>query len=372
MTDIAILAMPETTASVVYGMYDLFRSAGRDWPMVVHGRPGTELLRPRIVARRIGPLRAANDVVIQPDLALADVPPAAIVCVPEVMVAPEQPVAGRFAEEIAWLGERYAAGTTIATACSGALLLAEAGLLRGRDATSHWAYCDVLAQRYDDIRVRPGQALVVAGDGGRLVMAGGGTSWLDLALFLIARIAGVEEAMRLARLNLIDWHDAGQQPYARLVRSRQAGDAVVARCQTWIAEHYRRPAPVAAMARLSGLPERTFSRRFRTATGMAPLEYVHTLRLEEAKQMLECEDRPVEQIAHDVGYEDAGFFARLFRRKVGMTPARYRLRFGGLRRTLQGGSPPGRRPARAAVRGGVADSPRTPERYRAGTTGSSR
>lgn len=165
-------------------------------------------------------------------------------------------------------------------------------------------------------------------------MAGGGTSWLDLGLYLIARSAGVEAAMQAARINLIDWHDIGQQPFARLARSRQSEDAVIGRCQEWIAEHYREPSPVAAMVRLSGLAERSFKRRFRLATGLSPLEYVHRLRLEEAKHALETTDAPIEAVAGEVGYEDAGFFSRLFRRSVGLTPAQYRRRFGALRKAL--------------------------------------
>jgi transcriptional regulator GlxA family with amidase domain len=95
-----------------------------------------------------------------------------------------------------------------------------------------------------------------------------------------------------------------------------------------------KPNPVSAMQRLSGLAERTFARRFHQATGMAPIEYVHALRLEEAKQMLEASDLPVEAVANEVGYEDAGYFGRLFRRKVNLTPAQYRRRFGKMRREL--------------------------------------
>jgi transcriptional regulator GlxA family with amidase domain len=87
--------------------------------------------------------------------------------------------------------------------------------------------------------------------------------------------------------------------------------------------------------RLSGLAERSFKRRFQEATGMSPLEYVHTLRLEEAKQMLESGNQPIEAIANEVGYEDAGFFSRLFRRNVNLTPAQYRKRFGSMRRALE-------------------------------------
>jgi transcriptional regulator GlxA family with amidase domain len=140
--------------------------------------------------------------------------------------------------------------------------------------------------------------------------------------------------MQVARINLIDWHQIGQQPFARLARTRQVEDAIVARCQNWIAENYQLPNPVSAMVRLSGLAERTFKRRFQAATGMAPLEYVHALRLEESKHMLETGEEPIEAIANEVGYEDAGYFSRLFRRKVNLTPAQYRKRFAALRRTL--------------------------------------
>lgn len=337
---IAILALAETSSSVIYGMYDLFMSVGRDWGLIVEGRPGEQRLAPRVVAAQSGAFRTGNGVLIQPDATLDDCAAgeAEIVCVPELLVAPGEPIEGRFDVEIEWIRRHFDAGATIATACSGAILLAQAGLLDGHDATTHWAYCDVMKQRYPRVRVHTQRSLVVSGEGQRLVMAGGGTSWLDLALYLIARRVSVEAAMQTARLNLIDWHDIGQQPFARLAQTRQVDDSIIARCQVWVAEHYMEAAPVAGMARLSGLAERSFKRRFQQATGMAPLQYVHTLRLEEAKQMLEAGSEPVEGIANAVGYEDAGFFSRLFRREVGLTPARYRRRFASLRAAVQNGS----------------------------------
>jgi len=331
---IAILTYPDTTASVVFGMHDLFLSAGRDWGVVTEGRPGPQLIRPILTARRAGSLEVANGVRIFPQVALDECPPASLICVPEVLLAPGEPLAGRFAVEIAWLRRRYEEGATIAAACSGTMLLAEAGLLDGFEATTHWAWCDVLRERFPKVRVHTQRVLVVSGEGQRLIMAGGGATWLDLALYVIARTVSLEEAIRVARVNLIDWHETGQQPFALLARTRQSDDAVIARCQVWIAANYQRRNPVREMVRLSGLPERSFKRRFQQATGMAPLEYVHALRLEEAKQMLETGDAPVEVIANEVGYEDAAFFGRLFRRKVSLTPAQYRRRFRQLRESL--------------------------------------
>lgn len=331
---IAILVFPETTGSVVYGMYDLFKSAGRDWGVVTQGRPGPELIRPILVARHEAPLGVTNDAHIVPHASLDQCPPVEIVCVPEVNLPPGEPLAERYHDEIGWLRERHQHGAALAAACSGAMLFAEAGLLDGWEATTHWAWCDVMRERFPDVTVHAQRALVVSGEAQRLIMAGGGTSWMDLALYLIARTVGVEPAMQVARVNLIDWHHVGQQPFARLAQTRQVEDGIIARCQTWIAAHYGEPNPVRAMVRLSGLAERTFKRRFQQATGMPPLEYVHALRLEEAKHMLETTDESIEAIANEVGYEDAGYFGRLFRRKVGLTPAQYRKRFGVLRRSL--------------------------------------
>jgi transcriptional regulator GlxA family with amidase domain len=335
---VAVLAFPETTASVVYGMYDLFMSAGRDWEVIVDGKPGPAPLRPLVVATRADAFEAANGVRIAPQVGINECPSPDIVCVPELTIPPGEPLDGRFPEEIAWLQRCHAAGATLATACSGAMLLAEAGLLNGNEATTHWAYCDILRRRYPAVKVQAERALVVSGEGHRLVMAGGGTSWQDVALYLIARFVGVDVAMHVAKINLIDWHTIGQQPFAALTRARQVEDAVIAKCQEWAALHYEEDAPVSAMAALSGLPERSFKRRFAKVTGVSPLEYIHTLRLEEAKHMLETTEQPVEAVANEVGYEESSFFGRLFRRKVGLTPAQYRKRFGSLRKALQTGA----------------------------------
>ena len=331
---VALLALPESTPATLYGMYELLASAGRDWSLLTAGRPGREAFQPVIVSVEGRGYRATNGLWVEPSCALADCPAPGIVAIPDLMVLPDEDVSERHAAERQWVAERYAAGATLATACTGALLLAAAGLLDGQDATTHWAFCESLRRRYPRVRVHPNRALVISGDEQRLVMAGGGTAWHDLALFLIARFVSTEEAMNVARLHLIDWHHVGQQPFAALTRSRQIEDAVIAQCQAWIAKHYDHDSPVAAMGRLSGLPERSFKRRFARATGMTPLEYVQTLRLEDAKHALETSELPVEAIANQAGYEDSSFFGRLFRRKVGLTPAQYRRRFRALRTAL--------------------------------------
>jgi transcriptional regulator GlxA family with amidase domain len=139
----------------------------------------------------------------------------------------------------------------------------------------------------------------------------------------------------VAKVYMLQWHDLGQQPFASLMSLRPSSDSVIKKCEEWLVVNHRIHSPVAALVAFSGLPERSFVRRFTKATGMSPLDYVHALRLEEAKHLLEATDLPVEAIAIDVGYEDTSFFGRLFRRKAGITPLQYRLRFGNLHQTLK-------------------------------------
>jgi transcriptional regulator GlxA family with amidase domain len=331
--NVALLAVPEVTASTLFGMVDLFSSAGRDWSFLLAGVEGEQRIHPYVVAEQQDGFVAANGVWVRPHHGLADTPKPDIVCIPDFFVAPGESLEGRFAAEVAWLRTCHEAGATMASACSGAILLAETGLLAGCDATIHWAYAESLA-RYPDIRVWAKRSLVVTGIGGRIVMAGGGTSWQDMALYLIARHVGLKEARQVARTYMLDWHDDGQLPFASLLVAKQVDDALIVQCQEWMALNYASAAPVAAIMRIVGLPERSFMRRFARATGMSPLEYVHRLRIEEAKQMLETGDAPMEAVAGEVGYQDASFFGRLFRRRVGMTPAHYRRRFSSLRRAL--------------------------------------
>jgi len=332
---VALLVVPESTASTVYGIYDLFSSVGRDWDLLTRGSARDSPFAPVVVARSRDELRAANGVWVRPEAALEELPDPDIVCVPELLVPPEVSVAGHYTEEAEWVARAYHSGSVVASACSGTLILAEAGLLDGRDATTHWGYCDALEKFYPSIKVHCSRVLVSAGDGQRIITSGGGTSYQDLALFLVARFVGLEEAMHLAKVYLMDWHQNGQLPFSSLARSRQYDDRIIASCQEWIAQNYESPSPVAAMVRRSGLTERTFKRRFTKATGMAPIEYVHTLRLEEAKQMLETTDDSIEAVANEVGYGDTTFFRRLFRRRVGLGPREYRTRFGAIRNALR-------------------------------------
>ncbi|GGX68228.1 GlxA family transcriptional regulator [Saccharospirillum salsuginis] len=330
--EVALLATPESTGSTLYGMVDVLSSVGRDWPLLTTGQAGESIIRPLILSRDLEPLPIANGGLVQPQQRLAEDYQPDVVCVLELFFDPFRGPQTDYSPEVEWLKGYWQRGGIIAAACTGAYLLGQGGLLDDQDATTHWAYCDLMARSFPSARVHPNRVLVTAGLGQRLIMAGGGTSWMDMALYLIARFFGVEEATRVAKVNLIDWHENGQQPYAMLSQTRQVEDARIAETQTWVAQHYNQRSPVATMVTMSGLSERSFKRRFKLATGLSPMEYVLTLRLEEAKHILETSDVAIDVVAEEVGYQDAAFFSRKFQQKVGITPAQYRRKFGGLRR----------------------------------------
>ena len=333
---VALLGTPEASAATLYGFYDLLAGTRRDWHML-HGRPpAASPFRPLVVSHDGAPFTAGNGVRVTPDASFADCPRPDVICVTDLLIPPGTCTDELYQREVEWMRAAWDAGATLASACSGALLLARTGLLDGEDATSHWAYCDLLARDYPHTRWHADRGLIVSGPKQRLVMAGSGMAWHLLVLALIARFASPEEAMQVARINLLGLQETSAVSYASLTHGGRADDALIERCQLWAAQNYRNESPVAQMIELSGLPERSFKRRFRQATGMSPLEYVHRLRLEEAKQMLETGTEAIEAVAAEVGYQDASFFGRLFKREVALTPAQYRRRFGALGARLRG------------------------------------
>lgn len=330
--NVALLAVPESTPTVLYGLMEVLSTAGSGWGGLAPGAPDARRIRPRFVSRPGGTFVNAQGVPFPATVALAEVPAVDVAIVTDLDLLAVPDPRGRWPAEAAWLRQQHSAGATLCSVCTGTVLLADAGLLDGEEATSHWGAAPVFAECYPRVRLRPERLLCAAGPEHRIVTSGGSGAWADLALYLIARFCGAAEATRISKIFVLGDHSDGQLPFAMMNRARAHGDAAVARCQAWASEHYAETNPVARMVAHSGLPERTFKRRFRAATGFAPLDYVQILRVEEAKQMLEATDDPVDSVAVSVGYQDPASFRRVFKRRTGVTPARYRQRFRTLLR----------------------------------------
>lgn len=322
-----MFAAPETSAAVLYGLYDILGSVGSAWPDMTSATPGDPLLDVRIVAATDKPFRCYGGVRIEPHAAIADVQDAEVVVICDMFTSIDAPPRGRYVVESTWLRAMHERGALIASVCAGSLLLAESGLLDGRSCAGHWAYVDLFASSYPRVRFKAGSILDLSSEEAGVVTAGGATSWQELALHLIGRFCGPAHAMRTAKIYLLAGHQDGQLPFSAMIRRPHLEDRIVAESVTWIEANYATPNPVAAMTQRSGLTPRTFARRFHAATGRRPIDYVHALRIEGARERLETGDGSVDDVGFAVGYADPTFFRRLFKRVTGLTPAAYRRKY---------------------------------------------
>lgn len=328
--DTVVIGSRHAGTSVLFSILDVLASVGRDWEML-HGLP----LQKPVFAVRLASVDGApywdvNGRKVTPDAGLGEAPAPDLVIVPDLHFDPNAGLPEDLHSVADWIAAAYARGSIVTSVCSGATLLGAAGLLDGKEATTHWGFADMLARTYPAVKVCRERILVPAGDGHRVVTAGGASAWADLMLYLIARFSNPAEARRIAKIYLIDPHLDGQLTYASLTSARQHDDHLIADAQVWAAQNYDTPGPVAAMAERCGMTERGFHRRFRKATGQAPSEYVQTVRIEEAKQLLETTAMPIDEVAAEVGYSEPSSFRSAFRKRVGLSASAYRRKWKAL------------------------------------------
>lgn len=318
---VSIIGVPEAVHSTVAGLTDMLGIFE-----LLAGFNDAMPLEPPFRVTVVGPdnATAAGAAPFRVHATVSEIGHTDIVIVPALAVSPTHWTPGDHGEVVDWMRAMHARGATLCSTCSGALMLAETGLLDGGEGTIHWAYASIFRRHFPDVRLRLEHLLVATGIQGEIIMSGASGSWHDLALHLIVRRVNAAAAQTIAKFMLLHWHTDGQLPYITFMPDRDHGDAVVLAAQEWLDENFRVASPVEALAQRCGLSARSFKRRFIQATGLSPIKYVQHLRIENAKRMLERTPAAVDQIAWDVGYEDAAFFRRLFKRTTGLTPGAYR------------------------------------------------
>src|SRR5918992_2235533 len=323
---VCLVAMPEVMASTLMGLYDVFNSFNLlgTYSDAFSGRAH---FKAEIVATSAGSLSSASGVPVEAQRSIEEVDATDVIIIPSIMVERGEWQQGRYPELVRWLADMHAAGAQLCSTCSGVLLLAETRLLDGKDATIHWIYAPTFRRNFPQVRLRLDRALVAAGEHQEFLMSGASTSWHDLVLYLIAQYAGPTAAQAVAKFFAFQWHADGLSPYVVFEPVTDHGDAAIHKAQSWLSRNFSVATPIEQAARISGIPERSFKLRFKSATGHAPIDYVQRLRVEEAKRRLERTDAPVDEISWKVGYEDPAFFRRLFKRITGVTAGTYRRKF---------------------------------------------
>ncbi|MET8624770.1 helix-turn-helix domain-containing protein [Kitasatospora sp. NPDC004669] len=230
-----------------------------------------------------------------------------------------------FTPELAAALGRIRPGTRLMSICTGSFLLAAAGLLDGRPATTHWAYTDRFARMYPQVKL---DSDVLYTDDGDVLTSGGVAAGVDLCLHVVRRDHGSAVANAVARSCLVPpWRDGGQKQYVEAPSPVETGGFTTTAVRAWALEHLDEPLPLRQLAERAGMSVRTFTRRFREETGASPGQWITTQRTERARQLLERTDLTIDQVARESGFGTAASLRLQLRGRLDVAPSAYRRTF---------------------------------------------
>lgn len=314
-TEIGILVYPGAQQAAVHGLTDLFAVANR--------------VAIDMGARQLAPLRVCHWQEVEGRLATtfdshprASHKPRAMIVPPSLGSELSTQTLERHRQQ---LRDWHADGALLASVCVGVFFIAASGLIDGRSASTHWTFAQSLAERFPQVKVEANVPLL---DDGDVITSAGLMAWTDVGLNLVERFLGqtlAAETARFLAVERIQLKPAGSTFSPRL----DHGDEAVLKVQHWLQSTGAREVSVAVMAECAGLEERTFLRRFRSATGLKPTEYCQQVRVGRACRMLEFTRRSIDQIAWGVGYQDPGAFRKVFHKVTGLAPSDYRRQVTG-------------------------------------------
>ncbi|WP_179061822.1 GlxA family transcriptional regulator [Pseudomonas taiwanensis] len=283
----------------------------------LQGKGFTPAFQTRLVSPDGQPVRSFSEVQIPVDGALDD---ADIIVIPtfwgdfDVLLA-------RYPQVCEWLRARHAAGSAICGEAYGVFWMAQAGLLDGKEATTYWRFFGEFAERFPKVLLNQDKHL---SDADNLYCAGGVTSACDLYIYLIERFCGASIAQAVARDILYEVQRSYTPGRIGFGGQKLHHDVTILQIQQWLEDHFADKFRFEDVARDHGMSIRNFMRRFQAATGDKPLHYLQRLRIETAKGLLSGTRKSIKTISYEVGYDDASFFARLFRQHTQLSPNQYR------------------------------------------------
>lgn len=314
---VGILALPGMQLLDVSGPLDVFAQAN-----IETGRETYDL---RVIACAPGPVRSSSGARLLPDAVAGE----SDMRLDTLLVAggPQAWRADPSPALLDWLRGQARLARRFGSVCTGAFVLARAGLLDGRRVTTHWAAAGTLADAYPTLRV-DADAIYVRD--GKLRTAAGVTAGLDLALALVEEDLGREIARAVAaQLVMYFRRPGGQMQFSRRGEARPAGRSALQEAQRWVAANPAQDHRVAELARRAGLSPRHFARLFRAEVGMTPAAWVELARVSRARELLETGEEVPKQVALKCGFANVDTLRRSFVKHVGVTPAEYRRRHAG-------------------------------------------
>ncbi|MNK12607.1 HTH-type transcriptional regulator CdhR [compost metagenome] len=228
------------------------------------------------------------------------------------------------AEAIPYFKKLYKNGSSLASLCIGAFLLAETGLLDGKKCSTHWAHISDFRDRYPEVEVEDG-AIITEHD--NIYSSGGASSLWNLILYLIEKYADRETAVMISKYFALDIGRDNQSQFAIFKGQRNHNDVEIQKVQDHIEKHYEDKITIESLANLINTGRRTFERRFKEATNNTSIEYIQRVRIEAAKKFFEASRKNISEIMFDVGYTDTKAFRDTFKKITGLSPIEYRNKF---------------------------------------------
>ena len=304
--DIGLLDYSGAQKSALFGLIDFFETA-----TLLSDAVSTRPLMPALIELAGDPIAAL------PEPGTLDV----IICPPRLHK--DAPSIMPF--ELEWLRAHHQTGCVMCSVCAGAFLLAKAALLDGRSATTHWQLKDQFQAQFPNVLLDTEKLII---DDGDVITAGGVMSWIDLALRIIERFHSPSLMLNVARQFLVESGRREQRYYSSFAPQLGHGNQAILKVQHWLQKSYPEHQTINGMAKIAGMSERTFLRRFQMSVGLTPISYLQALRVEKARSLLELSSDSFSQIAWQVGYQDPTSFQKIFLRTIGLSPKEYRRRFG--------------------------------------------
>ncbi len=322
MKKISILALEQALPMGMVSFFDIFKMAGAMWDKT-KGFALNALFDVQIVTIDGKPVNYSSYLEIKPDKSIIEAQESDLILVPsggyDLNAFSSYPD-----ELISWLQGHNEKGTLIAGGCTGVFLLAESGILNGKNATTNWGFVDLFKKRYPKVALHPKKMMT---EDDNILCSGAGTAGMDMCLYIVEKFYGLKVANRCAKILVLERGRHTQAPFAIFHKQKNHSDSDIVKAQDWIETCFENNFQIDDVAAYVGMGLRNFKRRFKNATGESPLVYIQKIRIEAAKNILENKSTGIEQIANQVGYEDVGFFRKLFARYVGISPSLYRQKF---------------------------------------------
>lgn len=309
-----------STISCIVGTYDIFTSANSYWKAT--GKK--ELFKIELAGISKKAEYHNGLVTIKPETGISAISRTNLIIIPSTTIRSYDKAAKGNKLLIDWIAKQYKQGTEIASMCAGAFMLASAGVLNGKNCSTHWALADNFRMVFPEVNLQPDRLIT---DENGIYTNGGAYSFLNLVIYLVEKYYDRQTAIYCAKIFQIEIDRNSQSAFAIFTGQKLHGDEMVIKAQAYIESNLDEKISVEHLSSRFAVGRRNFDRRFIKATGNTPVEYLQRVKIESAKKTLETSRKTINEVMYEVGYSDVKAFREVFRKITGMSPLEYRNKY---------------------------------------------